>query len=242
VAGHGRVHRARIVAAQVAVGVSGRLGGGDRVPVHDDRAPMPAVLVVEGALVLAVRVQACLGDDLKVGRGGEQQHEEQTDHEPHMAQRLVHALTALGAGWTGLPGTWRAAGRRAASESRTRIPAMSQLHTSELPPAARKGRVRPVSGITRVTPPTTTNTCSAITKPRPPASRVPKPSEMPTAARIARWTSSRYSSSSAKAPTIPSSSAKEEKMKSDSAWGTTSGRPSPRPAPVSPPLARPNRP
>ena len=119
---------------------------------------------------------------------------------------------------------------------------MIQLHTSELPPAARKGRVSPVSGITRVTPPTTTKTCSAITKPRPPASRVPKPSEMPTAARIARWTSTRYSSSSANAPTMPISSAKEEKMKSDSAWGTMSGRPSPRPVPISPPLASPNRP
>src|SRR5690625_2384082 len=31
-------------------------------------------------------------------------------------------------------------------------------------------------------------------------------------------------------------------MKSDSAWGTTFGRPSPRPAPVMPPLARPNSP
>src|SRR5699024_2436908 len=245
VAGHRGVHRAGIVGAQVAVGVVGGLGDGDRMAVHDDRAAMAAVLVVQGAVVLSVGVEAILGDHLEVRGRGEQQHEQHADHEPDVAQRPVHAPTS----WTGCgpagapaPGTCRAAGRRAASERRTRMPVMIQLHTSELPPAARKGSVRPVSGITRVTPPTTTKTCSAITKPRPPASSVPKPSEMPTAARSARWTSSRYSSSSAKAPTIPSSSAKEAKMKSDSACGTTSGRPSPRPAPVMPPLARPNRP
>src|SRR5699024_6504149 len=176
------------------VGVAGFLGGGDRVAVHHDRAAVAAVLVVQGAVVLPVGVQPLLGDDLEVGGRGEQQHEEHADHEPHMAQRTVHALTSWpgrGAAAGAVPGTWRAAGRRAASERRTRIPAMSQLHPSELPPAARKGRVRPVSGITRVTPPTTTNTCSAIAKPSPPASRVPKPSEMPTAARSARCTSSK---------------------------------------------------
>ena len=39
---------------------------------------------------------------------------------------------------------------------------MIQLATSDEPPAARNGVVRPVSGMTRVTPPTTMNTCSAI--------------------------------------------------------------------------------
>src|SRR5699024_11717872 len=129
-------------------------------------------------------------DDVEVGGRGARRPDAHADREPHLAHRTVHALTS----WPGrggaagaVPGTCRAGGRRAASERRTRLPAMIQLHTSELPPAARKGSVRPVSGITRVTPPTTTKTCSAITKPRPPASSVPKPSEMPTAARSARW-------------------------------------------------------
>ena len=44
---------------------------------------------------------------------------------------------------------------------------MSQFATSDEPPAARNGVVRPVSGITRVTPPTMMNTCSAIVNDRP---------------------------------------------------------------------------
>src|SRR5699024_293838 len=215
VAGDRRVDRSRIVGAQVPVGVVGFHGGGDRRAVHHDRPAMATELVVDGARIAPVGVQPLLGDHLEVGGGGEQQHEQHADHEPHMTQRLVHELTPVARGEgpeeAALPGTCRAAGRRAASDSRTRIAAMIQLQISELPPAARNGRVRPVRRITRVRQPTTTSTCRAITKPRPPASRVPKPSEMPTAARTARCTSSRYSSSTAKAPTRPSSSASEER-------------------------------
>ena len=53
---------------------------------------------------------------------------------------------------------------------------MTQLATSDDPPAARNGMVSPVSGITRVTPPATMNTCSATTKPSPTPSSRPKSS------------------------------------------------------------------
>src|SRR5690606_14690553 len=46
-------------------------------------------------------------------------------------------------------------GRRALSLMRRSRPMMIQLATSELPPAARNGVVRPVSGMRRVTPPMT---------------------------------------------------------------------------------------
>ncbi len=53
---------------------------------------------------------------------------------------------------------------------------MIQFDTSDEPPAARNGAVRPVSGITRVTPPTTMNTCSASENARPEARSFPKSS------------------------------------------------------------------
>ena len=62
------------------------------------------------------------------------------------------------------------------------------------------GMVRPVSGMTRVTPPTTTKHCSATEKARPTASSLPKPSRTPSAVRRPRSTRSTYSSSSANRP------------------------------------------
>ena len=50
------------------------------------------------------------------------------------------------------------------------------LATIELPPYETNGSVTPVSGITRVTPPTITNTWSANTAVRPAASSFEKPS------------------------------------------------------------------
>ena len=43
------------------------------------------------------------------------------------------------------------------------------------------GMVRPVSGMMRVIPPTTTKSWNAMTNARPPASSLPKPSRTPTA-------------------------------------------------------------
>ena len=57
-----------------------------------------------------------------------------------------------------------------------------QLARSEEPPEDRNGMVRPVSGITRVTPPTTTKHWSASEKARPAASSLPKPSRVPSEA------------------------------------------------------------
>src|SRR6185437_1636978 len=95
------------------------------------------------------------------GRRAEQRQEHQQDQQAHAAKLLVHAsppeaATAIGAvsmthwGWL-----------RTASERRSSSATMIQFAISEEPPAARKGVVRPVSGMTRVTPPTTMNTCSA---------------------------------------------------------------------------------
>src|SRR5205823_8016170 len=52
----------------------------------------------------------------------------------------------------------------------------TKLARIELPPYETKGSVTPVRGITRVTPPTITNTCSANTDARPAASSLEKPS------------------------------------------------------------------
>ena len=78
------------------------------------------------------------------------------------------------------------AGRRASSEIRSSSATMTQLATSDEPPYARNGVVRPVSGMIRVTPPTTTNVCSATMNARPPASSLPKPSRTPIAVRMPR--------------------------------------------------------
>ncbi len=66
---------------------------------------------------------------------------------------------------------------------------MIQLASSEDPPADRKGVVRPVSGMTRVMPPTMTKICRAMVKDSPTASSLPKPSREPMAVRSPRSTS-----------------------------------------------------
>ena len=65
---------------------------------------------------------------------------------------------------------------------------ITQLATSDEPPYDRNGVVRPVSGISPVTPPMTTKTWSAKTLPRPVASSLPKPSRQISAVRSARST------------------------------------------------------
>ncbi len=66
--------------------------------------------------------------------------------------------------------------------------------------------VRPVSGMTRVTPPTTTKHCSAMVNASPAASSLPNPSRTPMAVRKPRCTSTMYRHSSANSPAMPSSS------------------------------------
>ncbi len=77
-------------------------------------------------------------------------------------------------------------GRRAWSEIRSSRAMITQFATSDEPPYDRNGVVRPVSGISRVTPPMTTKTCSANTPPRPVATSLPKPSREISATRSAR--------------------------------------------------------
>lgn len=134
------------------------------------------------------------------------------------------------------------AGRRAAFEMRSTSPTMIQLASSDEPPAARNGVVRPVSGSTRVTPPITTNTCHAMVKARPEASTLPNASRTPRAARIMRVTSRKYRTSTAARPTKPSSSPMAVRIMSEKDSGTWVGLPAPRPVPISPPEAIANRP
>lgn len=80
-------------------------------------------------------------------------------------------------------------GRRALSLIFSRIATSAQLATTEDPPWARNGMVIPVSGIRPVTPPATTNTCSAIAEESPTAKSLPKGSRAATAVRRPRWIS-----------------------------------------------------
>ena len=71
-----------------------------------------------------------------------------------------------------------------------------------------------VSGISRVTPATIANVCSARIVVSPVASSFPNVSRRSIATRSPRAIRTRYSSSSPVAPTMPSSSPKAAKMKS----------------------------
>src|SRR5581483_11816832 len=82
------------------------------------------------------------------------------------------------------------AGRRVWSEIRSSSAIITQFMTKLDPPYARKGVVRPVSGMRRVTPPTITKTCSASETERPVASSLPKSSRQMIAVRRPRSTSS----------------------------------------------------
>ena len=97
------------------------------------------------------------------------------------------AMTGSAATPTGSSGT----GRRAWSEMRSRRDMIIQLASREEPPSDMKGVVRPVSGMTRVTPPMTMNSWNATEKVRPMASSLPKPSRTPRAVRMPRSTKSR---------------------------------------------------
>ena len=132
------------------------------------------------------------------------------------------------------------AGRRAWSEMRSSNAIRTQLATSDEPPYDRNGVVSPVSGISRVTPPMTTKTCSATTLPRPTAISLPKPSRQISEARSARSTIRPYSTITAITPVRPSSSPSAPMMKSDSARGMRCGMPRPRPRPSRPPQPIPN--
>src|SRR6185369_5636292 len=117
------------------------------------------VLVQHDAFVVGMVAVVAAPHDLYVVQVDEQRDEQDRDGDGHLAYRLVHAGTAcrsfaLGGGVV--------AGRRAASDTRNRIASRIQLPTSDEPPKDRNGDVSPVSGSSRVTPATTTKTCSAM--------------------------------------------------------------------------------
>ena len=155
---------------------------------------------------------------------------------------MCYSFTPSAAGIPEFHGDCVDAGRRAASD--TRISSATVIHedTIEEPPAARNGAVRPVSGMRRVMPPSTTKSWTASEKLRPVARSLPNPSRTVRAARRPRWTRIRYRIRIAAMPVRPSSSAREERMKSELASGTWSGYPRPHPAPMRPPDAWPKIP
>ena len=77
-------------------------------------------------------------------------------------------------------------GRRAWSEMRSSSAMITQFASRDEPPSDMKGVVRPVSGMTRVTPPMTMKSWKATEKDRPIASSLPKPSRTPSAVRMPR--------------------------------------------------------
>src|SRR5690606_20875478 len=106
------------------------------------------VAVVEGARVPRIEPESIRLDRLD-DRGGSEQCDEHDEHEHADAfQFAIHELTSC------------AGPVRMLSLTRRRRATMIQLATSDEPPAARKGVVRPVSGMTRVTPPTMMKTWS----------------------------------------------------------------------------------
>ena len=118
--------------------------------------------------------------------------------------------------------------------SATQINAMS----SDDPPLLTRGRVRPVRGMSFVTPPTMMNACSTMTVVRPAATNELTSLFARAAVANPRMAKLRYSSSSAAAPRRPVSSPMHAKMKSLSTTGISVDRPSPIPVPNSPPSAR----
>ena len=103
------------------------------------------------------------------------------------------------------------------------------------------GRVTPVSGTTRSTPPTMMNAWTPRMVVSPAASSFSKSFVVRRAVRMPAPTSSTNAASTAVAPISPSSSPMEEKMKSLCDAGTICGEPSPSPVPVMPPFASPKR-
>src|SRR5204863_8515404 len=85
-------------------------------------------------------------------------------------------------------------------ETRSSRARSTKLATTEDPPYETNGRVIPVSGIRRRTPPTMMNVCSAKPKVRPAARSLEKPSSASSAIFIPRATKSMNTSRSADAP------------------------------------------
>ena len=117
---------------------------------------------------------------------------------------------------------------------------MMKLDSSEEPPWLMKGRVTPVSGMRRVTPPTMRNAWKEIAAVRPLAQNAAR-SDLARAAVVRPRTANNMNRNrTAAPPRRPISSPMAEKMKSDSTMGINVGMPLPIPVPTRPPSAREN--
>src|SRR6185312_16014193 len=95
-------------------------------------------------------------------------------------------------------------------ETRSRPASSTKLATTDEPPYDTNGSVIPVNGITRSTPPTMMNVCSAKPNVRPAASSFEKPSSACSATFMPRATKSMKTSRSAAEPIRPISWASAE--------------------------------
>src|SRR6202042_2526 len=242
IAGNRRVKRAVGVEALVDPGMPlGQPGFRDlgvaAVSGGQDGAALVLELLVEDADVAGLGRQAGRLERLHEVDVDQQQHEHRQAGDGQAEQRFVHPARTT---WV-MPSSWIGcgAGRRAVSLIRISTATSAQLATSEEPPWDRNGVVIPVSGISRVTPPTITNTCRARTKASPPASSLANGSLTAIAARRPRCTSSPKMSSMAISPVRPSSSPNAVMMKSLCTSGVKNGWPWPSPVPRMPPKAIP---
>src|SRR5690606_1785360 len=160
---------ARVLALEPEGGVAGVLGPGegDLAVVGGDPAPVDVVPGEEGARVARVVLQPFRLHRADVGHVPHEQEEHEQAGDGGPLARAVHRrITCVS------PSFWIACGGglRAASDIRTSMAMSIQLASSADPPADMNGVTRPVSGMSRVTPPTMMNTCQARMNERPPAS------------------------------------------------------------------------
>ena len=125
----------------------------------------------------------------------------------------------------------------ASSPARNSSATMIKLASSEEPPWLMKGRVTPVSGIKRVTPPTIKKAWKLMAAVRPVALKAAR-SDLARAAVVRpRTAKSINRMSTAPPPSRPISSPMAEKIKSDSTTGMLFAMPLPIPTPTRPPSA-----
>ena len=113
---------------------------------------------------------------------------------------------------------------------------ITKLATSDDPPYEMNGSVTPVSGITRITPPTITKVWIPTIVVSPAANNFENGRSACTAMRSPLPTNSRNRMHTAMVPMRPDSSPMAENTKSVGALGIFCGLPSPSPVPANPPL------
>ena len=125
----------------------------------------------------------------------------------------------------------------ASSPARSKSATTMKLAKSDEPPWLMKGRVTPVSGMRRVTPPTMRNAWNEMEAVRPVAENAARSLLARAAVVRPRTAKSMNKSSTPEAPRSPISSPMVAKMKSDSTTGMLSDMPRPMPMPTRPPSA-----